>query len=167
MGRRRKKPPISTRTAVILAGSAVAVVFLIGLAIVVRSSRPLARYLPPPPPQNADEAWRSLLGTWSHTVKSPNSKAVSTYRFTADRKFIRSSSVSGGALPMPVTSKTVMPVLGVKVFDDEIHLTLGPGTNELGNATPAQAIAFRFTGPRTIVLVIGDDEDEIEYIREK
>ena len=92
---------------------------------------------------------------------------MSTCRFTADRKFIRSSSVSGGALPMPVTSKTVMPVLGVKVFDDEIHLTLGPGTNELGNATPAQAIAFRFTGPRTIVLVIGDDEDEIEYIREK
>ncbi len=167
MGRRRKKQQISTRMAVILAGSAVAVLLLIGFIIVVRSGMPMARRLPPPPPRNADEAWQSLVGTWTHTVKSPNSKAVSTYRFTADRKFVRSSSVSGGVLPMPMTNETTMPVLGVEVFDDEIHLTLGPGTNQLGIATPAQTIAFVFTGPKTIVLVTGDEDDEIEYTREK
>lgn len=155
MRRRRRKDQISTRTAVILAGSAVAGVLLIGFIFIVTSGKPMARRLPPPPPRNADEAWQSLVGTWTHTVQSPNTKAVSTYRFTADRKFVRSSTVTGGVLPMPMTNETTMPVQMVEVFDDEIHLTLGPG----------QTVAFLFTGPNTIALLT--DDDEIEYTREK
>lgn len=167
MGRRRKKQQISTRTAVILSGSAVAFLLLIGFVIVIRSGMPSARRLPPPPPRNADEAWHSLVGTWTHTVKSPNSKAVTRYQFTADRQCIRSSSLSGGIMPKPTTSRTVLPVLNVDVFDDEILLTLGAGTNELGIAMPGQTIPVYFTGPKTIAIVTDDEDDEIEFTREK
>jgi hypothetical protein len=168
MGRRRKKQQISTQTAVILAGTAVAIVTLIGVVILIRSSRPMARnFLPPPVLQTPEEAWENLLGTWTHKRRAGNSSTVMTYRFTADRQFIRSSSVTGGVLPKPMTSTTSMPVLDVEVIDDEIDLSLGPGTNELGIVTPAQTITFRFTGPRTIVLVTGDEDDEIEYTRQK
>lgn len=156
MGRRRKKEQLSTRTAVILASSAVAGVLLIGIIFIATSGRPMTRRLPPPPPRNADEAWKSLVGTWSYTVQSPNSKSVFSCRFTADRKFVRSSSVTGGVLPMPVTNETTVPVQKVEVFDDEIHLTLGPG----------ETVAIVFNGPKTIALLTGDD-DEIEYTREK
>jgi hypothetical protein len=76
-------------------------------------------------PRTPDDAWQMLLGAWSSELGTPNSKSVSTFRFTADRKMIRTSALTGGVLPFPITNERTTEIAGVEVKGDRILLTLG------------------------------------------
>lgn len=77
-------------------------------------------------PGSADEAWRLLVGSWKCSVGTGNSKSVSTFQFTPDRKMIRMSSLGGGVLPFPITNERTTDVTAVSVEGDRILLALGP-----------------------------------------
>jgi hypothetical protein len=141
MGRRRKKPKyqISTRSAIILSGSIVAVVFGILLFIVIRSSFPTrnrdwnafrdARTAPLA--RTPDEAWKMLRGKWGRTDHVGNVVSKLEYEFTDDRRVIFRSSLSGGVLPKPQTNEIVNKVLAVELDEDDILLTIEGGEGEM------------------------------------
>jgi hypothetical protein len=104
-----------------------------------------------------DEAWQRIAGTWTYSFQATNSLSVMKLQFTPDRKMIRSSSLSGGVLPMPMTSETATPVTKVAVTSDAIQLTLG--SNQFGRA--GTIVKFRFIADNQIAM-----EDGVTYTRE-
>lgn len=141
MGRKRKKPGIkvSTQTAVLLAGSAVCVVLLIGVVILVRSSiqfrnrdfQALRDARPAPLARTPEEAWKLLRGKWGRTERSGNSISKVEYEFTDDRRVIFRSKITGGVLPMPQTSQVVNKVIGVELDKDNVLLKVEGGPGEM------------------------------------
>ena len=110
-----------------------------------------------PPPQTSEEAWQRLVGTWSFTVASGNSRSVTRYRFTSDRKMIFSSSLTGGLLPGPLTSEIPSDVTAVALQGDEILLTIG----DSHRGRPQSAMTLRFAADNQIVV-----EDQV-FTREE
>lgn len=155
MGRRRKKQQISTQTAIILAGSAVAVVSVIGIIIMIRSSFP-ARHRgwddfrdvrPVALARTPDEAWKLLKGKWGRTNRAGNAVTKIEYEFTDDRRVIFRSSLTGGVLPKPQTNEIVNRVVAVELDDDDILLTIEGGQGEMW---------LWFESP-TVLVVEGED----------
>ncbi len=141
MGRRRKKPKyqISTRSAIILSGSIVAVVFAIILFVVIRSSFP-SRHRgwddfrdarPAPLARTTDEAWKLLKGKWGRTERLGNAVTSIEYEFTEDRRMIFRSSLAGGVLPKPQTNEIVRKVVALELDEGEILLTVDGGEGEM------------------------------------
>ena len=110
------------------------------------------------PALTSDDAWQRLVGTWNYTVTSPNSRSVMRLRFTPDRKMIRSNSLSGGVLPVPMTSETTTDVTQVSVKKEDVLLTLGP--NPFGG--PGGVMTVRFAAANQIHI-----EDGPTYTREE
>lgn len=136
MGRPRKKPkkpPISTRTAIVLAGSAVAFAVLLGMIWMLRGPGfPRGRdFRPPPVVRTADEAWKLLQGKWGQTIRAGNGVSKVEYEFTADRRMIFRSSLSGGVLPQPQTNEIVSKIVAIDLDDDDILLTVEGGQGEM------------------------------------
>jgi hypothetical protein len=114
-------------------------------------------------PQSAADAWGLLVGEWSYTLGTGNSASVSSFRFTAERKMIRSSSLSGGVLPFAITNERTTEVTDVAVKGNAILLTLG---DTLMNGRPLG----RPGGVMTVRLLASDQllvEDGPVYLREK
>jgi hypothetical protein len=81
-----------------------------------------------PPPRSADHAWQLLIGSWTATLGTGNSKSISTFRFTIDRKMNRTSFHSAGVMPFPITNERTTEINGVTVKGSNILLTLGATT---------------------------------------
>ncbi len=144
MGRRRKKPKyqISTRSAIILSGSIVAVVFVILLFIVIRSSFPSRNRVwddprgfrdirPAPLVRSTDEAWKMLKGKWGRTDRIGNDVATIEYEFTDDRRVIFRSSLAGGVLQQPQTSEITRKVVALELDEGDILMSLDGGHGEM------------------------------------
>jgi hypothetical protein len=104
-----------------------------------------------------DEAWQRIAGTWTYSLQATNSQSLMKLHFTPDRRMIRSNSLSGGVLPMPMTSETSTPVAKVAVKSDAIQLTLGP--NQFGRA--GIVVTFRFIAENQIAM-----DDGVTYTRD-
>jgi hypothetical protein len=114
---------------------------------------------PVPPAPACDDPWQRLVGTRNYTFTSPNSQSVMRLRFTPDRKVIRRNSLTGGVLPMPITSETATDVTKVSMNQKEDILpTIGP--NAIGRSGGAMTI--RFVASNQIVI-----EDGPTYTREE
>jgi hypothetical protein len=113
---------------------------------------------PLPPVLTPDDAWQRLVGTWSYTVAATNSVTVMRLRFTPDRKLVRSSSLTGGVLPMPMTNETTTDVINVAIKENAILVTLGAGP--MGRA--GAVLTLRFAAANQIAL-----EDGPTYTREE
>jgi hypothetical protein len=144
MGRRRKKPKyqISTRSAIILSGSIVAVVFAIILFVVIRSSFPSRNrgwddprgfrdIRPAPLARTTDEAWKMLKGNWGRTDRVGNAVTTIEYEFTEDRRVVFRSSLSGGVLPQPQKNQIVNRIVGLELDDGDILLSIEGGQGEM------------------------------------
>lgn len=105
----------------------------------------------------SDEVWQRLQGTWIYCFQAANSQSVMKLQFTPDRRMVRSSSLSGGVLPLPMTNQTVTPVTSVAANADAIRLTLGP--SQFGRAGGVMSV--RFVSDNQIAI-----EDGPTYTRE-
>lgn len=108
-----------------------------------------------------DDAWQRLVGKWSYSFKSANSLSVMRLHFTPDRKLIRSSSLTGGVLPMPMTNETTTDVTNVAIRRDAILLTLG--ASRFGHA--GAVLTLRLAAGNQLVLEEGNGG--ITYTREE
>ena len=113
---------------------------------------------PIPSALTPDDAWQRLVGAWSYTFKATNSLSVMRLQFTPDRQLIRSNSLTGGVLPLPMTNETTTDVTKVAVKQDAILLTLGP--SPFGRA--GAVMTLRFAAADQIVM-----EDDRTYTREE
>ena len=107
-------------------------------------------------PRSTEDAWRLLVGSWSCAIGTANSKSVSTFRFTPDRKMIRCSSLSGGVLPFAMTNERSTDVTEVAVKGDAILLTLGAtlmNGNPLGR--PGGVMTVRLLTPDQLLIEDG------------
>jgi hypothetical protein len=104
-----------------------------------------------------DEAWERLIGEWTYTFTATNSVSVMRLHFTPDRKLIRSNSLSGGVLPMPMTNESTVDVTHVAVKRDAIVLTLG--RNAFGRA--GGVLTLRFLAANQVAT-----EEGLTYTRE-
>jgi hypothetical protein len=116
------------------------------------TGQPIRPALPP------DEAWERLVGTWVCRFEATNSVSERRLRFTPSRKLVRSNSLSGGVLPMPMTNETTSEVLNVSVKKDAILLTMGTSTMGRGGGM----LTLRFVAANQIVI-----EDGSTYTREE
>jgi hypothetical protein len=71
--------------------------------------------------------------------------------FTPDRKLVRTNSLSGGVLPMPMINETTTEVNKVAVRGDAILLTLGATTFGRGGGV----VSIRFPEENKIMLEDG------------
>ena len=101
-----------------------------------------------PPALAPDEAWQRLVGTWIYRFEATNSLSEMRLHFTPDRKLVRTNSVSGGVLPMPMINETTTEVTNVAVKNDAILLTLGPSTFGRGGGV----VSIRFPAANQIML---------------
>ncbi len=89
---KKKKPAITTQTAVILAGSAVCIGLILVFFIIIRSSIPRDRgfrdFDEPPLVQTPDEAWTMLRGKWKQAYNDVGGAGTVEYEFTADQRVI-------------------------------------------------------------------------------
>lgn len=106
---------------------------------------------PIPSALTPDNAWQRLVGTWSYAFQATNSLSAMRLEFTADRKLIRSTSLTGGVMPMPMINKTVTDVTMVAINQDAILLTLGPSPIGRGGGM----LTIRFTDANRIELENG------------
>jgi hypothetical protein len=113
-----------------------------------------------PTPRTPEEAWQRLVGKWVYSFQATNSTSVMRLTFLPDRKLIRSSSVSGGVMPMPMTNETTSEVASVAMKKDAVLVTLGASSNPL--ARPGGVLALRFTAANQITI-----EDGVTYTREE
>ncbi len=111
-------------------------------------------------PRTPEEAWQRLVGKWIYSFQATNSASVMRLTFLPDRKLIRSSSVSGGVLPMPMTNETTSDVASVAVKKDAVLVTLGASSNPL--ARRGGVMTLRFTADNQITL-----EDGPTFTREE
>src|SRR5262245_4187120 len=142
----------------LLATAAVAVVVAAVIAVLVLRGGIMQTKKPPPPPKTPEEAWQRLIGTWTYTVKSSNSKSVARYRFTPDRKLIFSSWLMGGVLPAPETSEMPSDVTAVAIDGNDILITATAG--RIGR--PGSPMRLRFVAENQIEV-----EDELVFTREE
>lgn len=158
MGRRNKKKEIPLQTALLLSGGAVFVAVLVLVVIMARSGGgrwgPAGgprRHHQPMAVKSADDAWKRLEGKWSYTEKFGRDVSKAQYEFTADRRLIFRSSVSGGVLPGPMNHAFTQKIVGIEIEDNEILLSL---TDE--NGQDAGVMTVWFESP-TVLSVEGEE----------
>jgi hypothetical protein len=146
MGRRRKKKEVPLKTALLLSGGAVVVVVIILVVIMARSGGggwgPAGwprRHHQPMAVKSADDAWKRLEGKWSVTEKFGRDVSKVEYEFTADRRLIFRSSLSGGRLQGPMNHTSTQKIVGIEVENNEILLTL---TDENGQDDGIMTVWF-------------------------
>ena len=143
----------------LLAAAAVTVVIAVAIAVIVLRGGILHRaQKPPPPPKTPEEAWQRLVGTWTYTLNSSNSKSVTRYRFTPDRKLIFSLWLMGGVLPAPETSEMSSDVTAVTIDGNDILITATAGRS----GRPGSPMRLRIVAANQIEV-----EDELVFTREE
>ena len=105
-----------------------------------------------------DDAWQRLVGKWRYSFQATNSLSVMELHFTSDRKLIRSNSLTGGVLPMPMTNRTTTDVTCIATKKDAIVLTLG--ASPMGRA--GAVLTLRFAAANQIRI-----DDGPTYTREE